>query len=399
MKGKAVILKKGREKSLDRKHPWIFTGAVKEVTGSPDNGETVEIVQYNGENMGVGSISHNSQIIVRMWSFDPGEVINDAFFYCRISDALKRRNISGIPENTNAFRVVNAESDGLPGLIVDKYNNILVCQFLSAGAEFFKSEIVRQLSEIMHPSAVYERSDSESRVKEGLEKKCGLLKGSLPETPINIKEHGIQYRVDVVNGHKTGFYLDQRDNRSILGNMSRNMDVLNCFSYTGGFGLNALVGGANSITSIDVSEVAMQQAMNNVRLNNCDLSKITNITGDVFQHLRQFRDKGSTFDIVVLDPPKFAASVSQLPKAARGYKDINLLAMKLLKPGGLLFTFSCSGHMVPELFRKIISDAAIDADCKVYFEQTLQQSTDHPVLMSFPESHYLKGYICRVWKK
>lgn len=399
MKGKAVILKKGREKSLDRKHPWIFSGAVREVTGSPENGETVQIIQHNGENMGVGSLSYQSQIMVRMWSFDPGEIINEAFFYGRISDALKRRNNSGIQECTNAFRVVNAESDGLPGLIVDKYSNILVCQFLSAGAEFFKTEIARQLSEIMHPAAIYERSDSESRTKEGLEKKSGILNGSLPEEQINIQEHGIQYMVDVVSGHKTGFYLDQRDNRLILCNMSRSKDVLNCFSYTGGFGLNALAGGANSITNIDVSEVAMQQAMHNARLNNCDLSKITNITGDVFQHLRQFRDKGSTFDIVVLDPPKFAASVSQLAKAARGYKDINLLAMKLLKPGGLLFTFSCSGHMVPELFRKIISDAAIDADCNVYFEQTLQQSTDHPVLMSFPESHYLKGYICRVWKK
>jgi 23S rRNA (cytosine1962-C5)-methyltransferase len=399
MKGKSVVLKKGREKSLDRQHPWIFTGAVKEVTGSPGNGETVEIIRHDGEAVGVGSLSHKSQIIVRMWSFDPEEAINGAFFHNRISDALKRRTISGIPETTNAFRVVNAESDGLPGLIVDKYNNVLVCQFLSAGTEFFKTEIVEQLSEILHPAAIFERSDSESRVKEGLEKKSGILVGSLPETPISIKEHGIHYEVDVVNGHKTGFYLDQRDNRLILCNMSRNMDVLNCFSYTGGFGLNALAGGAHSITNIDVSEVAIQQAMNNARLNGFDFAKMTHITGDVFQHLRQFRDTGSTFDLVVLDPPKFAASVSQLAKAARGYKDINLLAMKLLKPGGRLFTFSCSGHMVPELFRKIISDAARDADCNVYFEKTLQQSADHPVLTSFPESHYLKGYICRVWKK
>jgi 23S rRNA (cytosine1962-C5)-methyltransferase len=321
------------------------------------------------------------------------------FFHDRIASAMRYRDMSGIKEKTNAFRMINAESDGLPGVIVDQYNNILVCQFLSSGAEFYKMEIVRQLLVLVHPEAIYERSDSESRVKEGLEKKTGLLKGELPGELVQINEYGIEYQVDIVNGHKTGFYLDQRDNRLILRNMCHKLHVLNCFSYTGGFGLSAMAGGASSITNIDVSASALDMALVNARLNDFDVSGITNICGDVFHHLRQLRDSGSAFDLIVLDPPKFAASVSQLEKAARGYKDINLQAMKLLKPGGLLFTFSCSGHMVPELFRKIISDAAVDADCEIYCEQNLQQSADHPVLMSFPESHYLKGYICRVWKR
>jgi 23S rRNA (cytosine1962-C5)-methyltransferase len=397
MKTNAVFLKKGREKSLHRKHQWIFSGAVHKISGSPVNGENVDILTHDGQKIGVGSLSMKSQIMVRVWSFDPHELINDEFFFHRFSRALQLRGVLEVPRKSNAFRLVNAESDGLPGLIVDQYQNFLVCQFLSAGTEFHKEAIVNQLIRVYQPDGIYERSDSDARLKEGLQKRCDTLYGALPDGLIKITEHGIHYMVDMIKGHKTGFYLDQRDNRLILGNLSQDRDILNCFSYTGGFGLSAMAGGANSVTNIDVSEGAMDLSIQNALLNGFDVSKVTGITGDVFQHLRNFRDLGSKFDLVILDPPKFAASASQLAKAARGYKDINLLAMKILKPGGLLFTFSCSGHMTPELFRKIISDAATDAGCGVYFEKNLQQSTDHPVLASFPESFYLKGYICRVW--
>ena len=389
-------LKKGRDKSLRRKHPWIFSGAVESFQVSKTNGEVVKVFSFENEFLGMASVSLQSQIRARMWAFEDVN-IDRRFIYQAIENALQLRKQKGLFECTNAIRIVNSEADFMPGLIADLYDDVIVCQLLSAGVEFFKSEIISCLDELIKPKAIVERSDTDSRKKEGLNKCAGLLAGTLPDDKIEIFEGETKFLVDVVLGHKTGFYLDQRDNRKIVASFCMDKEVLNCFSYTGGFGISALANGAKTLINIDTSADALKIAEDNARLNQLDPGKMENITGDVFKVLRTFRDANRLFDVIILDPPKFAESASQIEKAARGYKDINLLAMKLLKPGGLLFTFSCSGHMVPELFRKVVSDAAIDAERRVELVQTLQQASDHPVLLNFPESFYLKGLVCRVW--
>ncbi|MCB0821726.1 MAG: class I SAM-dependent methyltransferase [Bacteroidales bacterium] len=389
-------LKKGRDKSLRRKHPWIFSGAVESIQGISANGEIVKVFSFEKEFLGMASVSLQSQIRARMWAFEDVN-IDRRFIYQAIENALQLRKQKGLFECTNAIRIVNSEADFMPGLIADLYDDVIVCQLLSAGVEFFKSEIISCLDELIKPKAIVERSDTDSRKKEGLNKCAGLLAGTLPDDKISIFEGETKFLVDVVQGHKTGFYLDQRDNRKIVASFCMDKEVLNCFSYTGGFGISALANGAKTLINIDTSADALKIAEDNARLNQLDPGKMENITGDVFKVLRTFRDANRLFDVIILDPPKFAESASQIEKAARGYKDINLLAMKLLKPGGLLFTFSCSGHMVPELFRKVVSDAAIDAERRVEMVRTLQQASDHPVLLNFPESFYLKGLVCRVW--
>ncbi|HPE55621.1 MAG TPA: class I SAM-dependent methyltransferase [Bacteroidales bacterium] len=389
-------LKKGRDKSLRRKHPWIFSGAVESIQGISANGEIVKVFSFENEFLGMASVSLQSQIRARMWAFEDVN-IDRRFIYQAIENALQLRKQKGLFECTNAIRIVNSEADFMPGLIADLYDDVIVCQLLSAGVEFFKSEIISCLDELIKPKAIVERSDTDSRKKEGLNKCAGLLAGTLPDDKISIFEGETKFLVDVVQGHKTGFYLDQRDNRKIAASFCMDKEVLNCFSYTGGFGIRALANGAKTLINIDTSADALKIAEDNARLNQLDPGKMENITGDVFKALRTFRDANRLFDVIILDPPKFAESASQIEKAARGYKDINLLAMKLLKPGGLLFTFSCSGHMVPELFRKVVSDAAIDAERRVELVRTLQQASDHPVLLNFPESFYLKGLVCRVW--
>ena len=389
-------LKKGRDKSLRRKHPWIFSGAVESIQGISANGEIVKVFSFEKEFLGMASVSLQSQIRARMWAFEDVN-IDRRFIYQAIENALQLRKQKGLFECTNAIRIVNSEADFMPGLIADLYDDVIVCQLLSAGVEFFKSEIISCLDELIKPKAIVERSDTDSRKKEGLNKCAGLLAGTLPDDKISIFEGETKFLVDVVQGHKTGFYLDQRDNRKIVASFCMDKEVLNCFSYTGGFGISALANGAKTLINIDTSADALKIAEDNARLNQLDPGKMENITGDVFKVLRTFRDANRLFDVIILDPPKFAESASQIEKAARGYKDINLLAMKLLNPGGLLFTFSCSGHMVQELFRKVVSDAAIDAERRVELVRTLQQASDHPVLLNFPESFYLKGLVCRVW--
>ena len=292
--------------------------------------------------------------------------------------------------------MINAESDGLPGLIVDKYNDFLVCQFLSAGSEFWKEEIVKLLSSLLNPTGIYERSDVEVREKEGLNPVAGILYGKEPSDLIEIIENGNKFFVDIKNGHKTGFYLDQRDNRKLLEKFSSGKEILNCFSYTGGFTVYAIKSGADKVINVDSSADALELAEKNITLNEIESSKYENINDDIFKYLRKLRDTNKQFDIIILDPPKFAESVSQVEKASRGYKDINLLAIKLLKKGGLLFTFSCSGHITTELFNKIISDAALDSGRRVNVIKHLTQSPDHTVLTNFPEGLYLKGLICKV---
>jgi 23S rRNA (cytosine1962-C5)-methyltransferase len=391
-----LVLKKGRERSLLQRHPWIFSGAVEKKIEIAQNGETIEIRSFGGETLALASFSEFSQIIARVWTFDTSQKIDKKYLREQVLKAYYSRVSLQLNQITNAYRVVNAEADGIPGLIVDKYDSYLVCQFLSTGAEFWREVIIEILVEEFNPKGIYERSDADSRTKEGLEKKSGIIIGVDPPLEIEVIENEIKYYVDVKSGHKTGFYLDQRENRKKIKDYSQVMDVLNCFSYTGGFGIAALLAGAHHVTNIDSSAENLKMTEKNIGLNEFDLSKSDQIEGDVFKILRTYRDCGKSFDLIILDPPKFAESKNQLEGALRGYKDINLLAFKLLRPGGVLFTFSCSGHIVPELFRKVVADAAIDSGRTVQLLEFLQQSADHTVLMNFPESLYLKGLICKV---
>lgn len=392
-----IILKPQREKSLFRRHPWVFTGAVAQIQGNPQTGETVEVTSSQGELFGRGAYSPHSQIVVRLWSFDPEEEIAPTFFRTRLQRGIAARQSLAASEQFTAYRLINAESDGLPGLIVDRYDTFLVCQFLAAGAEYWKQEIVSQLQDLFPCTGIYERSDVDVRAKEGLSLCTGVLAGATPPEVVQIQEGALRFLVEVQQGHKTGFYLDQRENRQYLAQYVQGKDVLNCFAYTGGFGIYALKYGANSVVNIDTSAAALQLLQRQIALNELDDTRSEQIEGDVFQRLRQFRDARRQFDVIILDPPKFAESRSQLKSASRGYKDINLLAMKLLRPGGVLFTFSCSGLMAPDLFQKIVADAALDANRDAQILRRLSQSADHPVALNFPEGHYLKGLVCRVW--
>jgi 23S rRNA (cytosine1962-C5)-methyltransferase len=391
-----IILKPEREKSLLRKHPWIFTGAIKSVDGKPNNGETVEIFSSDGKFLARGAYSKESQIACRIWSFDEKEEINSDFFLRRLQKAIQLREQLKDKINSNTYRLVNAESDGLPGVVIDKYDEFLVCQFLTAGAEFWKKEIVEQLWKVVQPKGIYERSDVDVRSKEGLEISLGVLYGEEPPEFLQIEENGLKFFVDIKKGHKTGFYLDQRANRNFLSTFVKGKNVLNCFSYTGAFSVHALQGGATEVTNVDSSMNALEFAEKNVLLNGFSSEQVDNVCDDVFQFLRQCRDSRKEFDVIILDPPKFVESKNVLEKAARGYKDINLLAFKLLKPNGILFTFSCSGLMPADLFQKIVADAAVDAKRDAQFLFRLSQSCDHPIATSFPEGEYLKGFVCRV---
>ena len=392
----AIILKKSADSFIKRKHPWVFSGAIGKVEGDPTNGETVQILNSNKELVGLGSFSPSSQIRVRVWTFNPEEKVDSNFFRKKTDQAKSLREKIIDISTTNAYRIINSESDGLPGLIVDRYVEYLVCQFLSSGVEFFKESIADVLNDIFKPEGIYERSDIDVREKEGLKPAKGLLRGKEPEELVEILENGLKFFVDIKEGHKTGFYLDQRDNRKLVSEFAKEKTVLNCFSYTGGFSVYALSSGAKNVTQIETSAPGLDLSIKNIELNLLDTSQVENINGDVFEVLRKFRDERRTFDLIILDPPKFAESVSQIQKASRGYKDINLLVIKLLNPGGILFTFSCSGHISPELFQKIVADAALDSGRNVKIIKQLTQSADHPVSTNFPEGLYLKGMVCSV---
>ncbi len=391
-----IILKPGREKSVLRHHPWIFSGAIKPAEPVSQNGETIDVLSADGKWLARGAYSPNSQIRVRIWSYNPDEEINAKFFHNQIRRAIAARSILFDDQNTTAYRLVNSESDGLPGLIVDRYGDFLVCQFLSAGAEFWKQEITDQLTMLLSPTGIYERSDVDVRFKEGLQPIAGVLSGQEPPNEVKIQERELRFFVDIKKGQKTGLYLDQRENRMAVAEFAKGKSVLNCFAYTGGFGLWALHAGAEGLVNIESSASAVALIQKNVELNRFNSNKIENIEGDVFQILRKFRAAERSFELIILDPPKFADSASQIQKASRGYKDINLLAFQLLQPGGLLFTFSCSGHISPELFQKIVADAALDAKRNVQIIRYLSQAADHPIRLNFPEAKYLKGLICRV---
>ncbi|MBF0239847.1 MAG: class I SAM-dependent methyltransferase [SAR324 cluster bacterium] len=391
-----IILKPGRQESVLRKHPWIFSGALAHEDLPAENGGTVEVVDTHGKWLASAAFSPVSQIRARIWSFDKNEMIGPNFFKCQLQKAFDRRQHLRLSEASNAWRMVNAEADGLPGVVVDRYGDYLSCQFLSAGAELWKPVIVQKLVELYNPAGIYERSDSDVRMKEGLEPVKQVLYGAEPPELLNIHEHGVRYHVTLTQGHKTGFYLDQRENRKQISRICAKANVLNCFSYTGGFAMAAFNGGASHITNIDSSQDALDLLKQNALLNQIPEESLELIHGDVFHVLRKFRDQGRTFDVIILDPPKFIESVRQISQGSRGYKDINLLGFKLLTPGGTLATFSCSGHMSPELFQKIVADSALDAKRDAQILQWLSQATDHMVSLNFPESHYLKGLLCRV---
>lgn len=390
---KTVTLKPGRDKSLRRRHPWVFSGALQDPGQSLQSGETVRILTADGEAVAVGAWSPSSQLRVRVWSFDPETSIDVAFFRSRLQRALDMRK-AFVPPGQSAWRLVNAESDGLPGLIVDRYADFLVCQILSAGAEAHRHVLVEELQALFSPAGIFERSDVEVRRKEGLPPRTGVLAGEEPPERIEITAHDQRFLVDVRRGHKTGFYLDQVQNHQVIREHARGLEVLNCFAYIGAFTVAALHAGAARVTAVESSAEALAASADNVALNGLDQDRVEDVRGDCFEVLRGYRDAGRRFDLAILDPPKFVASAQQLQRGCRGYKDINLLALKLLKPGGVLVTFSCSGHVSPELFQKIVADAAQDAGRDVRIAQYLSQSPDHPVALAFPEGRYLKGLLC-----
>ncbi len=390
-----LILKAGREKSLQRRHPWIFSGAIERVDGAPASGDTLPVRDDAGNFFAWAAYNPDSQITARVWSWSEAENIGAEFFHGRIANALTTRREMKLADNSNGMRLIHAESDGLPGLIVDRYGDVLVMQISSAGPERWRDNIADILQELCNPVCIYERSDSDSRELEGLELRNGVLRGTLPDN-VEVIENGLRFNVDVAAGQKTGFYLDQRDNRALTETLARDKDVLNCFCYTGGFSLYALRGGAKSVLSIDASGDALRIAAENLTNNNLDSSRAEWLEADVFQALRTLRDQNKKFDLIILDPPKFAPTAAFAEKAARGYKDINLLAFKLLRPGGLLFTYSCSGGISEDLFQKIVAGAALDAGVDAQIVHYLHASADHPVLLSFPEGAYLKGLVLRV---
>lgn len=389
-----IILKPGRDKSLLRRHPWIFSGAVERVEGEPVSGGTVDLLAPNGGFLARAAYSPISQIRARVWTFDPDEIVDANFFRKKIRDSIKIRQMSKVEGQPNAYRLIHAESDGLPGLIVDRYGDTLVFQSLTTGCEFWKETLADLLLEETGLKNIYERSDADVRELEGLGSKTGILRGENYDLRFTIYEHDLQFRIDLARGHKTGFYLDQRDNRLRVRELSKDRDVLDCFSYTGGFSLNALAGAAKSVLSVDSSADALELCKQNVALNNLPADRHTNLEGDVFQLLRKFRDEARSFDMIILDPPKFAPTVAQAEKASRAYKDINLLAFKLLRPNGILVTFSCSGGIDAGLFQKIVASAALDAGVDARIVGHMAQAADHPIALNFPEGAYLKGLIC-----
>ncbi len=394
-----LILQPGKERSLFRRHPWIFAGSIERLAGRARPGDTVEVVSDRGV-LAKAAWSPESQIRARVWSFEANEIIDNAFFKRRVAAAVARR--AALPElaGQQGLRLIHAESDGLPGVIADRYGDTVVLQLTSAGAEKWREAIADALARATSCSRIYERSDSEVRGLEGLESRTGWLRGEAPGGDLGeivIDEHGVKMAVDIVGGHKTGFYLDQRDNRRLLKELSAGKCVLNCFCYTGGFSLQALAGGATQVVSIDSSEPALAQARANLALNTqLDAGRAEWRGANVFDELRRLKSVGDRFDLIVLDPPKFAPSASHAERAARAYKDINLLGCKLLNPGGLLMTYSCSGGIGLELFQKIVAGAALDSGREARIVKRLQGAADHPIDLAFPEGEYLKGLLVRV---
>jgi 23S rRNA (cytosine1962-C5)-methyltransferase len=390
---KKLTLQSGRDKSLLRRHPWIFSGAVKSIDADANSGDTVRVQTDDGRFMAYAALSDKSQIVARVLSFDERDVIDEAFYRRQIKAAIARR--AHLPASTNAMRLVHAESDGLPGLIADRYGDVVVMQLLTAGIDPQREVLARLLKEETGAATIFERSDADVRELEGLPVHNGLVLGAPLPNEVVINENGMKIAVDIAQGHKTGFYLDQRDSRALTKSLANNAEVLNCFCYTGTMSVAALAGGAKSVLSIDSSAPSLQVAAHNVQLNDQDKTRAEWLDADVFQALRKLRDQAKSFDLIILDPPKFAPTAHHAEKAARAYKDINLLGLKLLRPGGHLMTFSCSGGINADFFQKIVAGAALDAHVDAQIVQRLGPGADHPVALHFPEGDYLKGLLLR----
>ncbi|HOB45723.1 MAG TPA: class I SAM-dependent methyltransferase [Zoogloea sp.] len=392
-----LILKSGNDRSVLRRHPWIFAGSVERLEGRARPGDTVLVMDSRGKPLARAAWSPESQIRARVWSFDPEQSIDHAFIKRTVAASVARRAVHPWLAGQDGVRLIHGESDGLPGVIADRYGAVVVVQLTSAGADKWRDAIVAGLVQATGCSAVYERSDSDVRKLEGLGPVTGLVYGAMPEGALTIVENGVRMEVDVAGGHKTGFYLDQRENRLLTGRLTAGRDVLNCFCYTGGFSLQALAGGAKSVVSIDSSGPALATAARNLALNpQLDASRAEWREDDVFQALRTLKTEGRKFDLIVLDPPKFAPSAAHAERAARAYKDINLLGFRLLNPGGILMTYSCSGGIGLEMFQKIVASAAADVGIEARILHRLSAAPDHPVGLAVPEGEYLKGLACQV---
>ncbi len=391
-----VLLKKGKEKAALQRHPWIFSGAIDKVKGAPLNGEVVKVFGADKSFLAYGYYNNQSRVAVRLLEWDEEKIIDKQWYEAKLKQAIASRAHVLDNNDTNTCRLVFSEADYLPGLIVDKYADFLSLQILSAGIENVKDDIIDVLRTELNPTGIFDKSDATARTHENLEVSQGLLWGETPPEFIEVKENGVRYHINIADGQKSGFYCDQRDNREILAAYTSGKDVLDCFCYSGGFTLNSLKKGANHVTSVDSSALAIETLKHNLGLNGFTEDQQTSVQSDVNKQLRIFKEEGKTFDVIILDPPKYAPSRSALDRAARAYKDLNRLGMLLLKSGGILATYSCSGAVDLETFKQIIAWAALDAGREVQIIKQFHQPEDHPVRISFPEGEYLKGLLLRV---
>lgn len=387
-----IVLRPGRERSVLRRHPWIFSGSVGETRGTLEPGVVALVRAADGTELGWAAVNPLNRLRARMWTFQPDQPVDGALVARRIEHAVARR--AGLIHDTDAMRLVFSEADGVPGLIADRYGDTIVCQFTTAGVERFRDQIADVLAALEGVAHVYERSDTEARAREGLGERNGPLRGQEPPSQLVVSEGRWRFAVDVPGGHKTGFYLDQRDARRAIERLAPSRRVLNVFSYSGSFSVVAAGSGAASVTSVDSSTAAPALVARNAELNRVDVGAV--VTADAFAELRALRDRAAKFDMIILDPPKLAPTEAHVERASRAYKDLNLLACKLLAPGGVLMTFSCSGGVSPELFTKIVAGAALDARRSARIVERLSQPGDHPVPLAFPEAAYLKGLVCLV---
>lgn len=391
-----VKLKKGKEKAVLQRHPWVFSGALEKINGTPANGDVVKVTSAKDEFLAYGYYNDQSRVAVRLLEWDEDKQIDETWYEQKINQAIASRAHLLQASDTNTCRLIFSEADFLPGLIVDKYADFLSVQILSTGIEQAKPIIIDKLCKALNPKGIFDRSDATARTHEGITAENGLLWGEAPAEFIEVKENGIVYHINIAEGQKSGFYCDQRDNRKLVANYTDGKTLLDCFSYSGGFTLNAFANGAIEVTSVDSSALAIETLNQNIALNKFDRKKHITIQSDVNKQLRIFKEDGKKFDIIVLDPPKYAPSRSALDRAARAYKDLNRLAMLLLEPGGLLATYSCSGAVDIDTFKQIIAWAALDAGKEVQIIKQFSQPEDHPVRISFPEGEYLKGLLLRV---